>query len=277
MDLNVRNRAANIVALRGAAVAAFALAGSASVAGAQDRAAQERIVQEQRRQSEAPTGWFGVTVNDTGTLDENGNPFYNGYPVVTSVEAGSPAEKAGVKAGDVLVAFNDHDMKGSAMALRDWLHPGSSFVVRLRRDGASKQVRGTVGERPPGFAKRITLIWTTPEGGDAAMPTGMVAPRNQNVTVRLRTPLPAKLPPVMLNSFSYGGGIYPFAGAEFTALKSGSERRAGSKAGRRLRDERRRRIAGAARGASRRRRRAVGGLDPTRRPDGACARDPRIE
>lgn len=214
MDLNVRKRVANIYALRRAAFAACALA-VASSAGAQDRSAQERAVQE-RQESDAPTGWFGVTVNDTGMFDEQGNPFYNGYPVVTSVEAGSPAAKAGVKPGDILVAFNDHDMKGSAMALRDWLRPGLSFVVRLRRDGAAKQVRGTVGKRPPGFGERVTLIWTTPDGGDGAMPAGMIAPRAMNV--RVRTPLPAKLPPVMLNSFSYGGGIYPFAGAEFTAL-----------------------------------------------------------
>lgn len=216
MDLNVGNRAPNIYALRRAAFAACALAVASSSAGAQDRSVQERTVQEQRQERDAPTGWFGVTVNDTGMFDEQGNPFYNGYPVVTSVEAGSPAAKAGVKPGDVLVAFNDHDMKGSALALRDWLRPGLSFVVRLRRDGAAKQVRGTVGKRPPGFAERVTLIWTTPDGGDGTMPAGMIAPRVRSI--RVRTPLPAKLPPVMLNSFSYGGGIYPFAGAEFTAL-----------------------------------------------------------
>ncbi len=204
--------------LRNTAVMVCALALSASVAGAQDRAAQERMIQEQRRESDAPSGWFGVTVNDNGTIDEHGNPFYNGYPTVTSVEPGSPAEKAGVKPGDVLIMFNDHNMKGSALALRDWLQPGLSFTVKLRRDGAAKDVRGTVGKRPEGFGERVTLIWSTPEAG-GAIGGGGPSPIAEGgpVRVTMRAPLPAKLPPVM-GGFAFGSGIFPFAGAEFTAL-----------------------------------------------------------
>ncbi|MDQ6718439.1 MAG: PDZ domain-containing protein [Gemmatimonadota bacterium] len=206
--------------LRTTAVMVCAIALSASVAGAQDRAAQERIIQEQRRESDGPKGWFGVTVNDNGSIDENGNPFYNGYPTVTSVEPGSPAEKAGVKPGDVLVMFNDHDMKGSALALRDWLRPGLSFTVRLRRDGAAKEVRGTVGKRPEGFGEKVTLIWSTPDGG-GAMGSGGVSPMSGVGTVRvtMRPPMPAKLPPVM-GGFAFGSGIFPFAGAEIIALNA---------------------------------------------------------
>lgn len=218
MDLSVRKRNFSSPVVTAAVVAACLTAISATAALAQDGAV-ERAIQERRRQSAAPTGWFGVTVNDNGSIDEQGNPFFSGYPVVTSVEPGSPADKAGVKSGDILLMFNDHDMKGSAMALRKWLTPGSSFVVRLRRDGAAKQVRGTVGKRPADFVERVTLIWTTPDGSGSASGiggggTGVGGP----VTVRVRTPLPAKLPPVMLNTFSFGGGVYPFAGAEFTAL-----------------------------------------------------------
>ena len=219
MDLNVRSRMENIVPLKGAALVACALAMAAPAMQAQGSGAQERIIQEQRRQSEEPTGWFGVTVNDNGIIDEHGNPFYSGYPVVTSVEPESPAERAGVKAGDVLVMFNDHDMKGSAMALRKWLQPGLSFVVRLRRDGVARQVRGTIGKRPPGFDNSVTLIWTS-EGNSAGLaPMGAGgAAMGRAVNVRVRTPLPSKLPPVLAPSFTFGGGIYPFAGAEFIAL-----------------------------------------------------------
>ena len=203
--------------LRNTAVIICVLALSASAAGAQDRATQERISLERRRENAAPSGWFGVTVNDNGSIDENGNPFYNGYPTVTSVEPASPADKAGVKAGDVLVMFNDHDMKGSALALRGWLQPGLSFTVKLRRDGAAKEVRGTVGKRPDGWKDRVTLIWSTPEQG-GEMGAGM-GPMPQAMKVRMRAPLPAKLPPVM-GGFTFGSGIFPFAGAEIIALNA---------------------------------------------------------
>lgn len=217
MGLKIRGRMENIASLKAAAVVACAVALSASVARAQDRGAEVRAVEEQRRESEAPTGWFGVTVNDNGIIDEHGNPFYSGYPVVTTVEPGSPAAKAGVKAGDILVSFNDHDMKGSAMALRSWLRPGLSFVVKLRRDGAAKQVRGTIGKRPAGFDNRVTLIWTS-EGDEGISEMGGGTGMRVPMTVRVRTPMPSKLPPVLAPSFTFGGGIYPFAGAEFIAL-----------------------------------------------------------
>ena len=215
MHLKAGSQGRKLNLLAGAGLIACAITVPPSSLLAQDRAGEEMVVRAHRTQN-GPGGWFGVTVNDTGTLDAQGNPFYNGYPVVTSVEPGSPAEKAGVKVDDVLITFNDHDMKGSALELRNWLQPGSSFVVKLRRDGVPKQVRGIIGKRPPGFGERVTLIWTMPESGGGA--TGMGGPRNPAMNVRMRAPLPAKLPPVMLNSFSFGGGVYPFAGAEFTAL-----------------------------------------------------------
>lgn len=215
MPLIVRSRSDGSGMLRGAVYVVCVLALSASTVVAQDRAAEERVVQ--RRVHGGPEGWFGVTVNDNGGLDDEGNPFFTGYPVVTTVEPGSPAEKAGVRSGDVLISFNDHDMKGSALALRDWLQPGASFVVKLRRDGVSTQVRGTVGKRPRGFGQRVTLIWRSPES-DGVMATVTGGQPNPGMMVRTRVPLPAKLPPVMLNSFSFGGGVYPFAGAEFTAM-----------------------------------------------------------
>jgi S1-C subfamily serine protease len=217
MELNIRKGPRSAAPLKGAALVACAIALSAPLAGAQDRGTQERIVQEQRRQSSAPTGWFGVTVNDNGTIDEHGNPFYTGYPIVTTVEPESPAAKAGVKVGDILLTFNDHDMKGSAMALRNWLRPGSSFVVRLRRDGAAKQVRGVIGKRPSDFDQTVTLIWTT-EGDRVSEMGGGGGAMGGPVSVRVRTPLPSKLPPVLAPSFTFGGGVYPFAGAEFIAL-----------------------------------------------------------
>jgi S1-C subfamily serine protease len=218
MDLKVRNRMESIVPMRSTALVACALALSASVARAQDNGAMGRAVEEQRRQSEAPTGWFGVTVNDNGMIDENGNPFYAGYPVVTTVEPSSPASKAGVKVGDILLSFNDHDMKGSAMALRSWLRPGLSFVVKLRRKGVAKQVRGTIGKRPAGFDSRVTLIWTSEGTGNMGAMGGGGMGMSAPVALHVRTPLPSNLPPVLAPSFTFGGGVYPFAGAEFIAL-----------------------------------------------------------
>jgi len=161
-----------------------------------------------------PRGWFGVTISDNGIFDESGRAFFDGYPIVSEVEPGSPAARAGVRAGDVLVSFNSHDMKGTSLQLRNWLQPGAPFVLRLRRNNAVRNVRGTLGVRPEGWAPNTQVAITTIEG----LPSRASTARTQRVTTRLPTPVPAGLPPVLLPAFSYGGGVYPFAGAEFTAL-----------------------------------------------------------
>jgi S1-C subfamily serine protease len=185
--------------------------------------------QEPTLEPGAPRGWFGVTVSDSGLIDERGNPFFNGYPRVTSVERGSPADLAGVRPGDVLVTFNSHDMKGNSLALRDLLEPGMNFVVRLRRGEATREVRGVIGPRPPGFGERVVLIWRgegqEPGSGISSVTTPNVQANVRTggpvrVTVRTWSPMPVGLPPVLLPMFAYGDGVYPFAGAEFTALNA---------------------------------------------------------
>jgi len=161
-----------------------------------------------------PRGWFGVTISDNGIFDESGRAFFDGYPIVSEVEPGSPAAKAGVRAGDVLVSFNSHDMKGTSLQLRNWLQPGAPFVLRLRRNNAVRDVRGTLGVRPEGWAPNTQVAITRIDGLPPRAPTM----GTRRIVTRLPTPVPAGLPPVLLPAFSYGGGVYPFAGAEFTAL-----------------------------------------------------------
>jgi serine protease Do len=166
---------------------------------------------------EPPTGWFGVTISDKGIFDERGNTFFDSYPVVTDVEPGSPASKAGVRAGDVLIAFNSHDMRGGALQMQQWLRPGAPFVLELRRNDAVRLVRGTLGKRPKDWEKKVVVELTTPER--IAMRT-MSPAREPTTSARIvRVPMPAPPPSsVLLPALGYGEGVYPFAGAEFTAL-----------------------------------------------------------
>src|SRR5215208_6938510 len=62
-----------------------------------------------------PTGWFGVRISDQAVIDERGNAFFDSHPVITSVDSGSPAARAGVRPGDVLLTFNSHDMRGGSV------------------------------------------------------------------------------------------------------------------------------------------------------------------
>ena len=168
---------------------------------------------------EPPAGWLGVTISDNALIDENFNAFFETYPVVSRVDQRSPAARAGVKRGDVLISFNSHDMRGGAVQMKDWLKPGAPFVLQLRRNDVMREVRGIVGKRPEGW-EEVAIVTVTPrqELESRVGQIGGVPLKPQRVGIRSRMPAPEPLPKVLVPAMGYGGGVYPFAGAEFTAL-----------------------------------------------------------
>jgi S1-C subfamily serine protease len=171
---------------------------------------------------EPPTGWFGVRISDQALLNESGDAFFDKYPVVSNVEPGSPASKAGVQPGDVLLTFNSHDMRGGSLQLSNWLKAGTPFVLKLRRNNGVRVVRGVLEPRPDGWEQRMVVEMSPTEeilmrrSGEMRTGPGMV---QQTGTMRMSSSAnPPRLPSVLVPALGLGRGIYPFAGAEFTAL-----------------------------------------------------------
>jgi putative serine protease PepD len=72
--------------------------------------------------------------------------------VITEVAQDTPAEDAGLLAGDIVVAVDEVAIEGEAglvAAIRD-LEPGDSITVRYRRNGTERVVSVTLAERPDG-------------------------------------------------------------------------------------------------------------------------------
>jgi S1-C subfamily serine protease len=68
---------------------------------------------------------------------------------LTGVRAGSPAEKAGIRAGDVIVRLGEmevHDLQGLTDALRAH-RPGDAVRVDVLRDGRRITTTATLGTR----------------------------------------------------------------------------------------------------------------------------------
>ncbi|HEY4735035.1 MAG TPA: PDZ domain-containing protein [Gemmatimonadaceae bacterium] len=172
-----------------------------------------------------PTGWFGVRINDQMMLDSRGNAFFDSYPVVTAVDSGSPAARAGVKPGDVLMTFNAHDMRGGAVELAKWLKVGAPFVLKIRRNDATRVVKGTLGRRPENWDQRMTMVVTSPDwqprsgSMGARVPSPPMTPMNDGI-MRIRQKMPAPEALTALAPVLGYSAVYPFAGAEFTALNT---------------------------------------------------------
>jgi Do/DeqQ family serine protease len=94
-------------------------------------------------------GRLGVTIQSlTPDLARSMNLSGSTGALVSDVEDGSPAEKAGIKRGDVITALNGEQIKDNN-ALRNEvaeLQPGSEATVTILRDGKEQVITATLGE-----------------------------------------------------------------------------------------------------------------------------------
>jgi serine protease Do len=94
-------------------------------------------------------GRLGVTIQDIdqGLADSFGLDRPRGA-LVSSVDTGSPAAKAGIEAGDIILKFNGKEVARSSdlPVMVASSAPGSDASVELWRKGGSKEIRLSVGE-----------------------------------------------------------------------------------------------------------------------------------
>lgn len=202
------------------------------------------------RQAEAnqvvmPRGWLGIVVSGTAReprIDTNGDLIirYLTHPEIVSVEPSSPAERAGLVPSDTLVAYDGRDVRDRDISLTKLLRPNARVLVRIRRDGRTRDVPVTIADVPSRIRLRSesnyemrprTMIVAGEPGFPRAPmpPINALAPRAAPVVpsapaqaVTSVLPPPAPTPSIIL---SYG--FNSVAGAQFAPLTDGLARTIG--------------------------------------------------
>jgi len=96
-------------------------------------------------------GWIGVEAQEiTPEIADSFHLSSTNGVLIAGVLRGGPAEKAGLKPGDVLVAIEGRPVKdpNSMLNLVAALVPGKPASIRLRRDSKDVDVQVAVGKRP---------------------------------------------------------------------------------------------------------------------------------
>jgi serine protease Do len=96
-------------------------------------------------------GYLGIQMQElTADLAESFGVPKNGGTIVARVEPGQPAEKAGLRQGDVIVRVNNQDVTPDQTLsyIVANVAPGARIPIELIRDGKRQTVTVTVGTRP---------------------------------------------------------------------------------------------------------------------------------
>jgi serine protease Do len=164
----------------------------------------------------APRGWLGFLTQGPSEqiVDRSGqHVIYFAYPTIISVDPSSPAERAGIAPGDVLVAYNGLDVVNRDFNLTRLLRPDRKIAITVRRDGEAKDFSVTVAPGP----QRIRVRRQDLEAALAPFARRVEPPDAPDVVVRPPTPAIAATPmPAMPRMFVFPpNGMF---GASLTAV-----------------------------------------------------------
>jgi serine protease Do len=108
-----------------------------------------RVVEQLRTQGRVSRGRIGVQIGAVSkeVAESLGLPKAQGA-LVTGVEAGAPADKAGVEAGDIIVKFDGKTIEksGDLPRIVGSIKPGTKSTMTVYRRGAMKELNVTVAE-----------------------------------------------------------------------------------------------------------------------------------
>ncbi len=103
-------------------------------------------------------GWIGIEAQDvTPELAESFKLSKVQGSLIAGVLRESPADIAGIKSGDILLAINNHEVTDSSSMLNiiAVLQPNEKAVLTIVRQGSEMKVNVVIGRRPkPAVAKR---------------------------------------------------------------------------------------------------------------------------
>ncbi len=127
---------------------------------------------EASRQALERLGWIGLnTQGPNRQMTLNGELYATQFthPVIVTVDPQSPADKAGITAGDLLVAYDGIDVVNHEFNLSTLLKPDSKLAVTVRREGETKDFQLVVSKAPQRVIERRLASEMPALGGGLAV------------------------------------------------------------------------------------------------------------
>jgi serine protease Do len=223
-SINVGNSGGPLVNLRGEVIGINTMiftetGGNMGIGFAIPSSMSRKIYGQLVANGKVTRGWLGVVISDlTPPLAESlGLPADAKGAVVSDVQDDSvPAAKAGIKAGDVVIAVDGKSMN-SSRELTDTvadIAPGTSVQITILRDGKQQNVSVTLGERPANLGLANAEEAPEPESDGKSR-------ERLGITVTDVTPEIAAQLRLKINSGAVVTGVSPGSAAATAGLQRG--------------------------------------------------------
>ncbi|MGQ0530800.1 MAG: DegQ family serine endoprotease [Panacagrimonas sp.] len=123
-----------------------------------------KVARQLRDRGKVTRGWLGVVVQEVDrNLAQSFGMDKPGGALVAKVMPGSPAEESGIRAGDVILSFNEQALPTSSSLppLVGSVDPGDVVPLQVVREGKAIEFKveiGTLEETPPELAQVVPRI-----------------------------------------------------------------------------------------------------------------------
>lgn len=184
-----------------------------------------------------PRGWLGIVVSGPAREPrvDNGEIIvrYLAHPAIVSVDPSSPAERAGLVPSDTLLAYDGRDIRDNDISLTRLLRPNARVMVRVRRDGRTRDVPVTIADVPSRIKLQTELSFGMrapqvavglPDAPRFSKAPGAPRPIPPMATVPAAAALapPEPVPPLgPTPAVIYSYGLSSVAGAQLVAITEG--------------------------------------------------------
>lgn len=168
-----------------------------------------------------PEGYMGVNISSSA--EAIGDSVVVRESIIESIELGSPAERAGLMAGDRLLSVGGRDTRHQLPRLAPVLEPGRRIIVKVERQGQEVELPLVVGVRERatrvvscgqfdramsplrmGAVARAWVIDTTDAQGNRVV---WLTPTPPAVATGPATPLPRRSPPAPTAPVAHTGTV----------------------------------------------------------------------
>ena len=126
------------------------------------------VIEQLLAQGKVERGWIGVKVTSSDkAISLSENNIFTGGVMVNSLSDNFPAAQAGIKAGDIIMSINGHDIKDIKEFSRTIAESkiGTSIILRLWRDNKTKDIELKIALMPAiKVSNTVNLQSAKPEG-----------------------------------------------------------------------------------------------------------------